>query len=250
MARAEAGETRQALADLVIGGPARARDAVEKITTRAWWNDVVTCAGAWRVTPRLRARLAELDAPVDGDTRALLRRHAILAAAQTTLVVERTTPVLARLDAAGVEYVAFKGVALIAGLSGDLAGRMVGDLDILVAEHDLEAVDIAAGAEGFRRRALYAGRTFRDWGVGQPDDGMVQSPAIDFADDNGVELDVHASIGLHPAAVLSAAALIGRAERHLVGAASDAGADLSRARIEAWWGDPVTVNRDQVLAAR
>jgi len=27
-------------------------------------------------------------------------------------------------------------------------------------------------------------------------------------------------------------------------------ADLNRARTEAWWGDPVTVNPDQVLAAR
>jgi hypothetical protein len=26
--------------------------------------------------------------------------------------------------------------------------------------------------------------------------------------------------------------------------------DLSRARIEAWWGDPVIVNGDQVLAGR
>ncbi len=65
MVRADAAEARRALADLVIGGPTRARDAVEKIATRAMWADIVTCSGAWRVTPPLRARLAELRAPVD-----------------------------------------------------------------------------------------------------------------------------------------------------------------------------------------
>ena len=93
---------------------------------------------------------------------------------------------------------------------------MVGDLDLLVAQRDLEAVDVAAAAEGFRRRPLFAGTTFEDWEAKGAAEGLVQNLAIVFADDDGVELDVHASIGLHPAAVMSTAALIRRAERHVL----------------------------------
>jgi hypothetical protein len=216
VARAKAAEVRQALADLVIGGQVSAQNATEKIAARGSWLDVVTCSGAWRVAPRLRTRLTELGVAVDDDARAALRHLGLVAAAQASLVVRQTTPVLARLEAAGVEYVVFKGIALIASLYGDHASRAVGDLDILVAEHDLEIVDAAAAAEGFQRRPLYAGRTFEDWEVGQPDEGMVQSPAIDFTNGDGVELDVHASIGLHPTPVMCTAALIRRAERHVL----------------------------------
>jgi Uncharacterised nucleotidyltransferase len=216
MVRADAAEARRALADLVIGGPTRARDAVEKIATRAMWADIVTCSGAWRVTPPLRARLAELRAPVDPQAVALLRQLTLAAAAQSTLVIQHTGAVLDRLDEAGVDYVAFKGVALIAGLYRDPAARMISDLDVLVAQSDLEAVDVAASSAGFRRRPVYAGTTFEDCAAELAAEGLVHSPAIDFADDDGVELDVHARIGLRPAPVMSTAALIRRAERHVL----------------------------------
>ena len=211
MARPEGGDARRALADLVIGGPDRARDAVERVAASALWTDVVTCSGAWRVTPRLRARLTELGAPVDRGAVALLRRLTLAAAAQTTLIVRRAGAALTRLDEAGVDYVAFKGVALIAGLYHEPAARMVVDLDLLVARSDFENLDVAVAAEGFRRRPPYADTTFDDF-----QEGLVQSPAVVFADDDGVELDVHASIGLHPAPVMCTPALIQRAERQVL----------------------------------
>jgi hypothetical protein len=92
----------------------------------------------------------------------LLRHEAIRDAAQTTLTLHAFARVSRLLEAAGVESMALKGVALAAVDPAYAPLRHVSDLDLLVRTSDLERVDAALTEAGARRapgRPTLAGDT-------------------------------------------------------------------------------------------
>jgi hypothetical protein len=170
----------------------------------------------WRVAPQVRRRISELDAQVNAETTGRLREIAVAGAAEAALVVRRAAAVAARLDMAGVGYVAFKGVALIAGLYGDTGARMVADFDLLVQERDLTAVEASAVAEGFHRMATFEHASLGEWKRAVHADPEMRDPSFTYFDDTGVAVDAHVGVGFRPAPAMEVATVIARAERHVL----------------------------------
>ena len=111
----------------------------------------------------------------------------------------RAGTVLDRLDEVGIGYVAFKGIALIAGLYRNAATRMLSDIDVLVRREDLGAFEDAVASLGFRRWPRFQGISFETWEARLAEHERTRNPAFDYVDDTETDLDVHTGFGFHSA---------------------------------------------------
>lgn len=195
------------LADLVLGDHVRAASAVRTVSAARKWPVVVSLARAWRVLPPVIETLRDLEIELPEDERDLLRRNAQDTAVQSTLVVHRAVRLLGDLEAAGVEAMAFKGVALIGGLYGNPAHRMISDIDLLIPERSVDVVVEMLRVRGLVPRSYDSVAHYRSHRPGV----RSQNHALSFCDAQGVETDLHWRLGERPDAVEFVESLLDRA---------------------------------------
>jgi hypothetical protein len=210
-------EIRTSLADLMLGDAACASAAAARLAATNGWGTAVALSGQWRVATTLHGKLEAFAAAgtavaIDAESRAQLRRLAVIAAAQTTLVLQRSRAALEVIERAGCEAVAIKGIALIAGLYDGRATRMVSDLDIIVREREFATVKAALEAAGYEDRSPEFERHVADIGASE----RLHNYARTFVRD-GLEVDAHWQFGPHPPAVLATEHIIRRSQRVSLG---------------------------------
>ncbi|HEY9648001.1 MAG TPA: nucleotidyltransferase family protein, partial [Chroococcidiopsis sp.] len=115
----------------------------------AGWSDLLQLSYKWRVTPQVWQRLQALEIALDPTIKQEFAQLCRMVAVQSSTASYRSAHVLHRLNQAGVNAIAFKGIGLIAGLYGKPGDRMVGDVDILIPPADLSATCTALTELGF-----------------------------------------------------------------------------------------------------
>jgi hypothetical protein len=194
---AEARVTRTALVDLILGDEAHAGRAAARLTADRLWPLAVALSGRWRLTPVLRARTRAFVPALDmrPDKASLLRMDemTLAASAHSALAVSRSREGLAVLADAGIEAVAIKGVALIAGLYGHRSIRMVGDLDVVVNEDAFPAACAALAEAGYIDENPPLDRHLSDISLSPRLHNVARNLTRD-----GFEIDVHGKFGPSP----------------------------------------------------
>ena len=129
----------------------------------ARWSALVACARAEQLEGQLAHRLAGLDL---SPPRRRWREDAVAAAegARRAALWEATVALKA-LAPLGVPLVLLKGTAYAAAGLAPATGRTIGDLDILVARADLDAVEAALRANGWAllKDDAYDDAYYRRW---------------------------------------------------------------------------------------
>ena len=217
MAEMTGAHIRTDLADLMLGDAACANAAAARLAAGSGWSTAVALSGQWRISTALHGKLETLAAGgtavvIDAESRAQLRRLAVIAAAQTTLVLQRSRAALGILEGAGCEAIAIKGIALIAGLYDGRATRMVSDLDIIVREREFATLKAALEAAGYEDRSPEFERHVADIGASE----RLHNYDRTFVRD-GLEVDAHWQFGPNPPAVLATEHIIRRSHRVSLG---------------------------------
>lgn len=210
--RSDAGTLRSALVDLVLGDDAHACQAALRLSVDRLWPEAVALSGRWRVTPVVRARIGQFEAVPgarpDAASRERIREMTIAASAQSALAVTRSREALAVLDDAKIDAVAIKGIALIAALYGHRSVRMVGDLDIVVAEGAYPAARAALEAAGYVDENPELERHLADIALSPRLHNVARNLVRD-----GFEVDVHWQFGADPPPGFRTDRVIARAQR-------------------------------------
>jgi hypothetical protein len=137
-------------------GTARAlRDDIDR--GAVVWEAVVELASCHLVTPALYDGFADkgLLPDLPADVRSYLDAVHELNAERNRRIADQLRGILSALNGAGIEPVLLKGVAhLLAGLYGDSAARVIGDIDLLVPNGQLAAAVQALAAIGYREAGL------------------------------------------------------------------------------------------------
>lgn len=150
------------------------------------WPGLVELANRHRLAPplcRTFDRRQVYQERIPPDCFAALRSRANGAAIGALLQLTETQRVAAQFERGGVPFLVFKGPVLAEQAFGDPACRHVGDLDLVIAEADIEAADAAMTALGYRRSKpafelsprqsrAYRGR-FADYGYRHPGHPLV-----------------------------------------------------------------------------
>ncbi len=117
------------------------------------WPDLVRAASSALVTTNLRAALMrqELSDILPAEVRTYLEGVHDLNSARNTQLAAQLAAAAGQLNAAGITPLVMKGVAnLLAGVYADTGTRAIGDIDLLVAEEQLDQAKAALEAAGFR----------------------------------------------------------------------------------------------------
>jgi hypothetical protein len=201
------------VANVLFAGATVARESADGLGREARWRSAVELASVWRVLPRLRARVALLGLALPPDAAALLRELGAASAAQSIQVAHRGARMLTRLAQAGVAAVAFKGIGLVGNLYRSPAERMVMDVDVLIEPGDLVRASEALAGNGFAAIFPDALGDYLSFLRHRP---HAENGYLEFADADGVEIDLHWSLGTTPAPELTAARLLERAQPALL----------------------------------
>ena len=203
---------RTSLRDVLLGDDSHATRAARILNERKLWPAAAALSVQWRMTPVLHDRLTHADplrtaVLLDPETSAELRTMTIAASAQSAFAVARAREALVLLARGGVHAVAIKGIALIAGLYGHRSLRMVGDLDVLVAEDAYPAARAALECGGYVDENLALERHLADIALSP----RVHNVARNLKRD-GFEVDVHWQFGANPPAALRSERIMARSQ--------------------------------------
>lgn len=117
------------------------------------WEAVWSGCLQHRVTSSLHAALAPLSAGlVPPPILERLQRQIVIDALLCHRLSLTLTALVRRFGGAGIPVLVLKGLPLAVSLYGTVAGRGVGDIDLLVASSDLLAADALLRGDGYRRR--------------------------------------------------------------------------------------------------
>lgn len=135
------------------------------------------------------------------------------AAAETTLAIRRTVEVVDRLEQAGVPYLVFKGIGVVANLYREPALRMVNDCDVLVEPERLRDAFRVLAEAGYAPEEGFRIEDFDTWIVPRADLPRMVPQALTMTNAEGSEMDLHWRLGRTPPTRMTAATLISRAEK-------------------------------------
>ncbi|HEY9644825.1 MAG TPA: nucleotidyltransferase family protein, partial [Chroococcidiopsis sp.] len=116
------------LAHLILADAATVQATATELSAEAGWSDLLQLSYKWRVTPQVWQRLQALEITLDPTVKQEFAQLCRMVAVQSSTASYRSAHVLHRLNQAGVNAIAFKGIGLIAGLYGKPGDRMVGDV--------------------------------------------------------------------------------------------------------------------------
>lgn len=202
-----------ALAELLLASEGRARAAAGEIDSDHAWDDAISLATLWRVTPQLAARLRSIPVELPSPSAYLLRRAVIDAFKSTALRSARGVEAIAALERAGIRVTAFKGLAAIALLYGSPRERTIRDADLVVAEADVAAALRCLEAKGFTRRGNETFDQYVQFVAHSP--GFAGNMAVTVYAENEGEVDLHWRVGITG---MTAESLLDRCESAKFGA--------------------------------
>ena len=124
------------------------------------WGHVGQLALRLGLAPLVHDKLKTLTADdlVPPDVLDAFRRAHLQASACNVLLYAELEKALEALAAAGIKVIVLKGAALGEALYGSIAQRLMGDVDLLVAQHDLERAGQTLSALGYEHRPEPQGR--------------------------------------------------------------------------------------------
>jgi hypothetical protein len=201
---------REALLRLLLSDLAQAETVADELSRRRQWSQAVVLGAAWGVLPRLRQRLSALRVDLGGPARSDLRKLTAAAVARSTLRARKGVKVLEHLERRGIPAAAFKGLAAIASLYHGPQDRMIGDVDILIREEDLEAAISGLAELGFRPDLEGSLANWLAFVRRAP--GFAGNEALALSDAEKCEVDLHWRLGTHPSPELETPRVIARAQ--------------------------------------
>jgi hypothetical protein len=131
------------LLSLLLGDDVTTADADD-------WRRVAAAARAEGLEPWLRHQLVRTAAAVPDDVREGLRDASVAITARALALASELAAILRALAAAGVACAPLRGVALAERVWDDACARPAGDIDLLVRRGDLDTVETALHALGYR----------------------------------------------------------------------------------------------------
>lgn len=206
------------LVELLLASESRARAAAARGDAgQEWpeqaWDDAISLANLWKVTPQLAARLRSLAVELPPSPAYLLRRTVIDAFRSTALRSARGVEAIAAIERAGIRVTAFKGLAAIALLYLSPRERTIRDADLMVAEADVAAALGCLEAIGFTRRGSETFDQYVQFVIHSP--GFAGNLAVTVYAENEGEVDLHWRVG---ATGMTAESLLDRSVRAKFGA--------------------------------
>lgn len=147
-----------------------------------------------------------LRARVPADALAALRAARIAQAERSARLLAALERITAAFRAAGIGCIAMKGLGLGARFYGSLDRRSTRDIDLLVAEEDIDRAERALGTLGFRRASIVPLRRL----------AVRWTHAFDYVG-HGVTVDLHWTLARHPSFLFDPGGLRGRSEERAIG---------------------------------
>jgi hypothetical protein len=179
---------------------------LEQLVLTDEWTAVVELAERWGAIPRLRERLSSSSAAVPEAVASLVDQRFRDSYARTVLQARAGLNVCAALHAAGLETVAFKGLASMAMLYGGAERRVILDADLLIRESDLVRAAAVLDSLGFQPSLPCELTRYVEFVRRAP--GFGGNEVLSFHDDRGCTIDLHWRLG-----VIDAAKVIARSQR-------------------------------------
>jgi hypothetical protein len=198
------------LATLILGDGNLVRDTAKSVTELGLWLPVLNLSAAWYVVPQLRQRIDSHSIPLDPELCQQLHHMDVLATVRSVAAVHWCSTVVKRLHDHGVAALPFKGAGLIGNLYSRPSERTMSDVDILIRERDFS---LAANILRELKFSSLADRVadFPDRVADFSD--LFGNREVCFTNPDGVQIDLHWSIGLMSPPNLNAECLIQRAEQ-------------------------------------
>jgi hypothetical protein len=181
------------LAELLLASEVRAQAAAGNIDSELAWDDAISLANQWRVTPQLAARLRSISIDLPSPSAFLLRRAVIDAFRSSAMRSARGVEAITALKRAGIRATAFKGLAAISLLYGSPRERTIRDADLIVAEADVSAALSCLEVIGFARRGNETFDQYVQFAVNSP--GFAGNLAVTLYAENEGEIDLHWRVG-------------------------------------------------------
>jgi hypothetical protein len=195
-------EARSAALQLLLGDGQQSAAAARVFEEQLGWMAAIEVCSDWGALPTLRRQLDDLGVRFPAGVRDKFRHRANAVFLRSASTLREGVRALAALSDAGIDAVAFKGVAAIVSLYDGAQDRTLGDADLLVARDSLEDAVRALENAGFGRgteRSLDDHIEFiREYPGGSEFVYMVAA--------NGSEIDLHWQLGRVPVAGVLAAA--------------------------------------------
>lgn len=126
-------------------------DGMRALVASVRWDAFISLAASHGLLALCAHHLLRSDLPIREDVRDLLidwRRRISIEGLHLASVIIR---LVARMDAAGIVCIPYKGPVLAAQVYGDLALRHSGDVDLLVRDADFDRAEAVLLDAGFRR---------------------------------------------------------------------------------------------------
>lgn len=199
---------RKPLLRVLYASEPEARAAVGEITSAGAWAEAVSCADSWGGVPRLSSRVEEFRLELPPDVLAGLSRRAMDGFVRTSLLAKRGAAVMGDLGRRRIDVLAFKGLASMACLYRSTRGRVSSDIDVLVAEQQLEQAVRALAELGFTADVDAGLDSYARFVKAAP--GFGGNQELSMTDADGHTIDLHWRLGLGTA--LEAGELLGRAQ--------------------------------------
>lgn len=190
--RQDVATLRPVVLDLLLADRPRATAAAERLSAGGAWPAAAALCRGWKALPLLRARLNELGISLPEPARTAFLDENRAAFLHSATCLRQGAEAVASLRAAGIDAVAFKGVAAIARHSGPQE-RTITDADLLVREEDLEAAVAALGGRGLRHQAGGDLAGYLHFVRNSP--GFAGNEALSLFGADGFEIDLHWRIG-------------------------------------------------------
>ena len=184
---------RESLLRLLFSRAPRAKAGALCIAREGGWAECARLAHSWGVLPRLRERLEALaigvPAAVDGEITRLVWDGYVRSAREA----ESGLRVLGALGAAGVRAAGFKGLSSMARLYPDVKGRVMVDVDVLIAERDLARTAAVLGELGFAPEVECELADYVQFTRNAP--GFGGNEEMSFRNQRGNTIDLHWRLG-------------------------------------------------------
>ncbi|MCW5981513.1 MAG: nucleotidyltransferase family protein [Bryobacteraceae bacterium] len=141
---------REAVFRFVAGGGGASGAAAAEIAASRLWTDAASLANRWSVLPPFNRRLAACGVEVPESFWPVFRTLATNAFVRSALQARKGIDVLRAFQQRGIPAAGFKGLASMALLWGGPEQRTIQDVDVLVAERDLDGSLALLASLGFR----------------------------------------------------------------------------------------------------
>ncbi len=183
---------RESLIRLLLASPAESAEAARGLEA-SQWRALLPLAAAWGVLPRANQRLEAAREKIPVDVRRELRAHVSNGFVRSSLAARQGTRALEQLRRRGIQAVTFKGLAALASLHGDPAGRAIGDVDILLSPASMKDALAALAEVGLAPEPPGELRDYMDFVRHSP--GFAGNFAVALAGESKFEIDLHWSLG-------------------------------------------------------